>query len=506
MTDSSPASAQPDAASPTPPSRRGRLRGALLGRPRQRRPPRARGPRLERRRERRARLRPRRPGLGGRRARHPGRAARVADLRARAVAPLVVLDLDMHDVYPRSHWAIRGAAPAYDTPDEDVYIVGRNIVLLTKAAIACAYRGIGRIAIGPLAGNPFPDATPEFFAAMGRALSLGLAHGIVIEAPFVSWEKSAVIARGLELQCRSNARCRMSPVDTAARGSTAACAASAASGATRSPRRAPTTKRRTRPPRRVEGPATTPESSAGVVGAPLRSRRDSSRRRSRRRTTRVVRGDQRSTGRSGGAGGAAGAEEGAAGRRGGGGGGSCRRRCASRGAGRRRRGGRGPPRERSPDSCANTSPESSLTEPSRASASRSAPRPSARYSTIEPSPVDRFQSRRSSTRRRPDHHAAVLGADPQPFEPALHRDAAVVGCDVALPVDALEPDGAVLGVRHDVAGEIAAGDAAVPGPQSTLPLTWSTRMLPSPVRTTRSLPVGTETISFAERDAVQPIW
>lgn len=114
-------------------------------------------------------------------------------------AALVELDLDMRDVYPRTHWAIRGAAPAYDTPDEDVYIVGRNVVLLTKAAIACAYRGIRRIAIGPLAGNPFPDATPEFFGAMGHALSLGLGHGISVEAPFASWEKSAVIARGVEL-------------------------------------------------------------------------------------------------------------------------------------------------------------------------------------------------------------------------------------------------------------------------------------------------------------------
>ena len=130
------------------------------------------------------------------------------------VEPLVVLDLDMRDVDPRSHWAIRGAAPAYDTPDEDVYIVGRNIVLLTKAAIACTYRGVGRIAIGPLAGNPFPDATPEFFASMGRALSLGLAHGIAIEAPFASWEKSAVIARGLELgvPLERTLSC-MSPVD-----------------------------------------------------------------------------------------------------------------------------------------------------------------------------------------------------------------------------------------------------------------------------------------------------
>ena len=133
----------------------------------------------------------------------------------RGVEPLVVLDLDMRDVYPATHWALTGDAPAYDTPDEDVYIVGRNIVLLTKAAIACAYRGIGRIAIGPLAGNPFPDATPEFFAAMGRALSLGLAHGIVVEAPFVSWEKSAVIRRGVELNVPLDRTLScMSPVDS----------------------------------------------------------------------------------------------------------------------------------------------------------------------------------------------------------------------------------------------------------------------------------------------------
>jgi 7-cyano-7-deazaguanine synthase len=115
------------------------------------------------------------------------------------VEPLVALDFDMRDVYPPTHWAVTGRAPAYDTPDEDVYIVGRNIVLLTKAAIACASRGVSRLAIGPLAGNPFPDATPEFFDALGRALSLGLAHPIAVEAPFSTWDKAAVIRRGLEL-------------------------------------------------------------------------------------------------------------------------------------------------------------------------------------------------------------------------------------------------------------------------------------------------------------------
>jgi 7-cyano-7-deazaguanine synthase len=53
--------------------------------------------------------------------------------------------------------------------------------------------------IGPLAGNPFPDATPEFFAATARALSLGLGMAIDVEAPFVAMRKSEVIRRGREL-------------------------------------------------------------------------------------------------------------------------------------------------------------------------------------------------------------------------------------------------------------------------------------------------------------------
>src|SRR6267142_6959611 len=81
---------------------------------------------------------------------------------SRRVRPLVSLDVDMRDVYVASHWAIQGRPPAYHTPDEDVYLPGRNIVLLGKAAVYCAPAGIGRLLIGTLAHNPFPDATPEF--------------------------------------------------------------------------------------------------------------------------------------------------------------------------------------------------------------------------------------------------------------------------------------------------------------------------------------------------------
>jgi 7-cyano-7-deazaguanine synthase len=116
-----------------------------------------------------------------------------------SVLPIATLALDMRDVYPASHWAVRGHAPAYDTPDADVYIEGRNIVLLAKAAVFMARARITRVLIGPLAGNPFPDASETFFEQMGRALSTGLASPIHVEAPFARMHKVDVIRRGAAL-------------------------------------------------------------------------------------------------------------------------------------------------------------------------------------------------------------------------------------------------------------------------------------------------------------------
>jgi 7-cyano-7-deazaguanine synthase len=122
--------------------------------------------------------------------------ARAMGARVRPVARLVV---DTTDVYPSAHWAMRGAPPGYHTPDEDVYLPGRNIVLLSKAAIYCAAAGIGRIVIGTLDHNPFPDASPAFRQTLAAALSLGLAHAIAIDAPYASVSKAEVIRRGARL-------------------------------------------------------------------------------------------------------------------------------------------------------------------------------------------------------------------------------------------------------------------------------------------------------------------
>jgi 7-cyano-7-deazaguanine synthase len=112
---------------------------------------------------------------------------------------LATLEFGMRDVYPPTHWAIRGVPPGYDTPDEDVYLAGRNVVLLTKAGVLAATRHVSRIVLGPLADNPFPDATPQFFQSMSRTLSLGLNHPIEIDTPFAALHKADVIRIGRRL-------------------------------------------------------------------------------------------------------------------------------------------------------------------------------------------------------------------------------------------------------------------------------------------------------------------
>jgi 7-cyano-7-deazaguanine synthase len=117
-------------------------------------------------------------------------------LRSVKLPKLVCLSVDMNDVYPAAHWARRGTPPAYHTPDGDVYLPGRNIILIGKAGVFCATAGLHRLVIGTLDHNPFPDATPQFRDAMANAMTVGLGHRLAIEAPYAHATKADVIRRG----------------------------------------------------------------------------------------------------------------------------------------------------------------------------------------------------------------------------------------------------------------------------------------------------------------------
>lgn len=113
--------------------------------------------------------------------------------------PLTVVDVPLHDVYPPDHWAMTGRPPAYDAPDGEVYLMGRNITLLAKAGLVAARAEAWRIVLGSLGGNAFPDASPAFFTAMAEALSRGLAHALTVVTPFANLRKPQVIELGARL-------------------------------------------------------------------------------------------------------------------------------------------------------------------------------------------------------------------------------------------------------------------------------------------------------------------
>ena len=113
--------------------------------------------------------------------------------------PLTVLHLLSNDVYGR-HWSTTGRnVPGARTADAAVYLPGRNVLLLSEAAVFCALRRIDAIAVGSLGHNPFPDATRKFFRDFAAAAGCALNSSIKIITPFRSLSKEAVVRRGQRL-------------------------------------------------------------------------------------------------------------------------------------------------------------------------------------------------------------------------------------------------------------------------------------------------------------------
>jgi len=109
------------------------------------------------------------------------------------VMPLTVLSAPTGVLYG-DHWSVTGArVPGAGEPDENTYLPGRNIILIALAAVWGSTHGVSRIAIGSLGGNPFPDATPEFFASFARALGMGLGRDVMVEAPLRGLHKDDLI-------------------------------------------------------------------------------------------------------------------------------------------------------------------------------------------------------------------------------------------------------------------------------------------------------------------------
>jgi 7-cyano-7-deazaguanine synthase len=118
-----------------------------------------------------------------------------------ALRPLTVLELTVKDLYG-DHWSLTGSeVPGAHTPDDAVYLPGRNVLLLAKALIWCHLHGVSDLAIGVLQSNPFRDATPKFFTDFQAVVNEAVGGTVRIRRPYAGMNKREIMrrARGLPL-------------------------------------------------------------------------------------------------------------------------------------------------------------------------------------------------------------------------------------------------------------------------------------------------------------------
>lgn len=127
------------------------------------------------------------------------------------LAPLTVLQLPLADVYG-DHWSLTGrGTPSSRSADEAVYLPGRNVLLVVKAALWCQTRGVERLALGVLGTSPFNDARPQFLCRYADVLSSATGQTLRIETPLAGVDKAQVMAWGADLPLQHTFSC-LAPV------------------------------------------------------------------------------------------------------------------------------------------------------------------------------------------------------------------------------------------------------------------------------------------------------
>lgn len=135
-------------------------------------------------------------------------AARFASgLALSTVGEMVCLSLPASDLYG-DHWSVSGAAvPDAASPDEAVYLPGRNALLAVKPLVWCGLHGVGTLALATLAGNPFADASGAFLRTFSRSMSIAMQRDVRIMSPFARLSKVDVLRRGAGLPLEQSFSC-----------------------------------------------------------------------------------------------------------------------------------------------------------------------------------------------------------------------------------------------------------------------------------------------------------
>ncbi|MCA9267696.1 MAG: 7-cyano-7-deazaguanine synthase, partial [Planctomycetales bacterium] len=123
------------------------------------------------------------------------------------LAPLVVLESPAAEIYG-AHWSVTGqGTPDADSPDEAVYLPGRNLMLLTPASVWCVTNQVGFLALGSLCANPFADADERFMRCFERLIEQALGQAPTVLQPFAALAKADVVRLGADLPLEETFSC-----------------------------------------------------------------------------------------------------------------------------------------------------------------------------------------------------------------------------------------------------------------------------------------------------------
>jgi 7-cyano-7-deazaguanine synthase len=144
---------------------------------------------------------------------HPWEDAEVAALRRFVAAldrpqirPVAERALPLRDLL-ETHWGAGGYHPGFADGYRANFIPGRNLALLSVAALFAFVAGADALALGLLAGNPYPDASPRFFSAFEALCAEGLGRGLAILTPFAELPKEEVVRIGATLPLELSLSC-----------------------------------------------------------------------------------------------------------------------------------------------------------------------------------------------------------------------------------------------------------------------------------------------------------
>ena len=120
----------------------------------------------------------------------------LAALASPRLAELAVLDMPVGDLYG-DHWSLTGrGVPDAASPNTAVYLPGATPCCSSRRPSRCRLHGLQQLALAVLAGNPFGDATAEFFEELQSALARATRRGGALPPPAGPMRQAAGPATG----------------------------------------------------------------------------------------------------------------------------------------------------------------------------------------------------------------------------------------------------------------------------------------------------------------------